>query len=253
MSKFVNRLQNLSKSLTAAIGFHPTASEPKGSAMLLIAELSGTNVEEAKIVADVKADAGLILNQSFNTEIAEQMIESLGDVPLGICVKDVSEENVNKLGDLGCDFLVLDTKMPATMLNGKGVGKFLMIGPSLDQGLVRAVNSLDVDGVFLGCSEDSFITVEHLLIYQRFNELLYKPLIVMLPSLVNSDVLSNLWEARVSGIVIPAGQSSEAFSELRKVMDNLPKEAKHRRTNASPVLPYYSSAISIEGEEDEEI
>ena len=253
MSKFVDRLQNLSKSLTSAMGFHPTVYEPKGSAMLLIAGLSGTDVKEAKIVADVKADAGLILNQSFNTKIAGQMIETLGDVPLGLFVKDMNGDNVNKLGDLGYDFLVLDTKMPATMLNGKGMGKFLMVVPSLDQGLVRAVNSLDVDGVFLSCSEDSFITVEQLLIYQRFNELLDKPLIVMLPSLVNNDVISNLWEARVSGVVIPAGQSSEALTELRKVMDNLPKKAKHRKTKASPVLPYYGDAISIEGEGEEEI
>lgn len=51
------------------------------------------NVKEAKVVADVNADAGLISDQSFNTEIIKQMLEAMGDVPLMVFVKDIGEEN----------------------------------------------------------------------------------------------------------------------------------------------------------------
>ncbi|MDH4269397.1 MAG: hypothetical protein OEV52_03755, partial [Dehalococcoidia bacterium] len=63
MSKFADKLQSLSKSSTAPIGFHPAVSEVRSPAMLLIVGLSGTQVKEAKIVADVNADAGLIVSE----------------------------------------------------------------------------------------------------------------------------------------------------------------------------------------------
>jgi len=252
MSKFVDKLQNLSKSSASPIGFHPSIREPKGSAMLLIAGLSGLEVKEAKSVAGVNVDTALVLNQNFDTNMVKQMIKTLGDVPLGVFVKETSEEKVNELVDLGCDFVVFDIKAPVEVLPKEGMGKFLMIEPSLEQGLVRAINSLDVDGVFLGCGEDSFITVEYLLICQRFSELLDKPLIAILPSLVNTDVLSKLQEAGVGGVVTPTAQPSQTFVELRKTIDNLPQKVERKQTKASAILPYYGGDTPIEEEEEEE-
>ena len=57
MSKFVDKLQSLSKSSATPIGFHPSISKLKSPAMLLIAGLSGRQVKEAKIVADVNTVA----------------------------------------------------------------------------------------------------------------------------------------------------------------------------------------------------
>ena len=93
MSKFVDKLQSLSKSSASAIGFHPSA-ESKGSVLLLVAGLSGAKVKEAKVVADVNADAGLILNES--PSIVRQMIEAVGDVPMGVFVRDVGEEKIKE-------------------------------------------------------------------------------------------------------------------------------------------------------------
>ena len=58
-------------------------------------------------------------------------------------------------------------------------------------GLVRAINSLEVDGVFIGSGGgDSFVAVEHLLVCRRFVELLEKPVIMALPSLVTKAELT---------------------------------------------------------------
>jgi len=73
MSKFVDKLQSLSKSSTAPIGFHPPVSALKSPAILLIAGLSGTQVKEAKLVADVNADAGLILSEGPSAKVIKQM------------------------------------------------------------------------------------------------------------------------------------------------------------------------------------
>jgi len=251
MSKFVDKLQSLSKSSTAPIGFHPSAPEFKSPAMLLIAGLLGTKVNEAKIVADVNADAGLILSEGPSARIVKQMVEAVGDIPLGVFMKDMSEEKINELVSLGCDFMVFDIRIPAAVLHKKEVGKFLMIEPSLDQGFVRAINSLEVDGVFISSKGgDSFVAVEHLLVCRRFVELLEKPVIMALPSLVTKAELTSLGQVGVDGVVAPPTQSVEALAELKKMIGDLPRGARGRRAKAGVMLPHYGGVVA--GEEDEE-
>jgi len=219
--------------------------------MLLIAALPGVDAKEAEVLVNNGVDAGLILNQS--PKIIKPIVEAGGDVPLGVFVKGISEEKVNELMDLGCDFVVFDLKASAVVATGERVGKFLLVEPSLEQGLVRAINSLDVDGVFLNKGKESFITVEHLLICQRFCELLGKPLVVTLPSLVTSAELSNLWQIGIDGIVVPSAQPKGAFSELRRMIDSLPKRAKRRRGKIGAILPSLGGGVAGEEEEEEEI
>jgi hypothetical protein len=220
--------------------------------MLLIAGLSGTQVKEAKIVADVNADAGLILSEISNTKVVKQMVETVGNVPLGVFVKGMSEEKINELTSLGCDFVVFDIKTAAAVLHKKEVGKFLMIEPSLDQGFVRAINNFEVDGVFISSgSVDSFIAVEHLLVCRRFVELLEQPVITALPSLVTKAELSSLWQAGADGVVAPPTQSVEALVELKKMISDLPRRARGRRTKTGVILPHYGEGEGGE-EEDEE-
>ena len=251
MSKFVDKLRSLSKSSTTPIGFHPSISELKGPAMLLIGGLSGTQVKEAKIVADVNTDAGLILSEGPSAKIVRQMVEAAGDVPLGVFVKGMSEEKINELVSLGCDFVVFDIRIPAAVLHKEEVGKFLMIEPSLDQGFARAINSLEVDGVFISSKGgDSFVAVEHLLVCRRFVELLEKPVIMALPTLVTKAELTSLGQAGVDGIVAPPTQSVEALAEIKKMIGDLPRGARGRRAKADVKLPQYGEVVA--GEEDEE-
>ena len=252
MSKLVDKLQQLSESSVPSIGFHPTVHESKGSAMLLMVGLSGADVKEAKVAVDINADAVLMLNQSFNTKLIKQIVEAVGDIPLGVFVKGISEKKMSKLTSSGCDFIVFDVKMPAIALQEETIGKFLMVEPSLEPGLLRTINSLDVDGVFINRGEESFVTVEHLLICQRFCELLSKPLVVILPSSVTSAELSNLWQIGIDCVVTPPAQSEETLAELRRMIDNLPKEAKRRRGKAGVILPHYGGDVTLEEEEEEE-
>jgi hypothetical protein len=253
MSKFADKLQNLSKSSTTPIGFHPAVSELKSPSMLLIAGVSGTQVKEAKIVADVNADAGLILGEGPSAKVVKQMVEAVGNVPLGVFVKGMSEEKINELTGLGCDFVVFDIRIPAAVLHKEEVGKFLMIEPSLDQGLVRAINSLEVDGVFISSrGGDSFVAVEHLLICRRFVEILEKPVIMALPSLVTKAVLTSLWQAGVDGVVAPSEQSVETLAELKKMISDLPRGARGRRAKTGVMLPHYGGGVAEEEEEEQE-
>jgi len=255
MSRFVDKLQDLSKSSAKPIGFRTSVSELKRPAMLLIAELSGKKVDEAKMVADGNADAGLILDEDSNTKIAGQIVKALGDIPLGVVLKSMGQEKMDELVSVGCDFIVFDISMTALILQKEEIGKFLMIEPSLDQGFVRAINSFDIDGVFISNrNEGPFLAVEHLLVYRRFVEILEKPVIITLPSLVTKGELTSLWQAGVVGLVSRLGKSGKSLGELEKMINELPGKLKGRRAKADVKLPpYHGSDVGDENEEEEEI
>ena len=252
MSKFADKLNSLSKSSATPIGFHPSVSDLGSPAMSLIAGLSETQVKEAKTVVNVNADAALILSEHPSTKIVGQMVEALGDVPLGVFVEGMSEEKINELASLGCDFVVFDIKAATAVLHKEKIGKFLMIEPSLDQGFIRAINSLEVDGVFINNRDgNSFIAVEHLLVYRRFVEILEKPVIMTLPSLVTKAELTNLWQAGVNSVVAPLTQSVEALTELKKMIGDLPRGTRGRRAKIGVRLPHYGGSMATEEDEEQ--
>ena len=250
MSKFVDRLQSLSRSSATPIGFRSFVSELKSPPMLLVAEMSGTQIKEARIAADFNADAGLVLSEDTGAHVLRQIVESMGSVPLGVLVKGMDEKEVDELAGFGCDFVVFDIKGAAGILSRKEVGRFLMIEPSLDQGLVRAINNLDVDGVFVSKGGSSFVAVEHLLVCRRLVELLEKPIIMTLPSLSKKEELTSLWQVGVDGVVAPRGWSPEGLAELKEMIGSLPRGRRGRRGRASVQLPHYDGGAV--GEEDEQ-
>jgi hypothetical protein len=249
MSKFADKVRSLSKSSAAPIGFHPAVSEARSPSMLLIVGISETQAKEARTVADIAADAGLILSEGTGAKIVKQIVEAVGDIPLGVFVKRMREEEIDELVSLGCDFVAFDIGGAAAILSKKEVGKFLMIEPSLDQGLMRAINSFEVDGVLIG-GGDSVMTMERLLVCRRSVELLEKPVIVMLPSLSTKEELTSLWQAGVDGVVTARTQSTEALTELKKMLGDLPRRARNRRATAGVMLPRYGG--DVVGEEDEQ-
>jgi hypothetical protein len=72
----------------------------------------------------------------------------------------------------------------------------------------------------------------------------------MLPSFVTKEELVNLWQGGVDGVVSASTQSTEALAELKKMLGDLPKRVRNRRTTAAVVLPRYGGDIG--GEEDEQ-
>jgi len=252
MSKLADKLQSLLKVSTTPLGFHPSASETRERAMLLIAGLSGADAEEARALADGRADAGLVLSRSLDIKVIELMVKAMNDIPLGVLLEAGNSEKQAEIIDAGCDFIVFDMGMPMAVLGGEKVGKFLMLGPSPNQNLVRAINDLDIDGVVIAAGGESVITVEHLLVCRRFSELLTKPVMLSVPSSVMSAELVSLWKAGIDGIVTPPAQPDEALKELREAIEALPKEAKHRRGRLDVILPHYRVDTVAEVEEEEE-
>jgi hypothetical protein len=92
------------------------------------------------------------------------------------------------------------------------------------------------------------------MLFQRFADLLTKPLLVSIPLIVTTSELQALWEAGVNGVVVEVGvgQPAERLKELRKIIDNLAFPSPRKREKAKALLPYISSEASEAIEEEEE-
>jgi len=251
MSKFAEKLQRIYRGSAPSLGFRKS-DEAESAPLLIVASLTKTGTAEANALVAVGIDAGIISAKGLSAKSFGELARVLGDIPLGLSLESTEKEAIAKSIDLGCDFVVFGLKTPLEAVNKEGLGRVLKIEPSLEPGLVRAINALplSIDGVLVTGDEPA-ITIERLLIYQRFTELLNKPLLVNLSSNVTADELSSLFEAGINGLVLPEVLSADVFANLKKSASGLSRTAK-RKTKASALLPRVSGELEAEVEEEEE-
>jgi len=253
MSKLAEKLQRVYRGPVTPIGFRRSGEEETPQ-MLIVANLADAGAKATKAAAS--ADAVIIRGEGLFAEGLKQLASTLGDVPLGVLLEGAKSGEVAKVVAADCDFVVFDIKSPLEAVNKEGLGRILKIEPSMDIGLVRAINGLplSVDGVLIS-GEDSELTVERLLICQRLADLLDKPLLLTLGPSVTSSELSDLCAAGVKGIVVSSGLTAKAVAELKKAISCLPKQTK-RKIKAAPIIPMVrpepEAVVEEEEEEDEE-
>lgn len=252
MSKLTDKLYKISRSVATPIGFHSATSEPGDSPLLLIAGIFSADIKKVKSLDGIPIDAALILNQNLGLKQAKQFIKVLSDTPLGITINQLSGINNANSATTCLDFIAFDKHVSMTNVEKTSVGKLFMIDASLNMDLIRAVNELDIDGVIIDNSQADLLTVEHLLICQRLRELLHKPLLMILPSLVTGAELCRLQEVGITGVISSKTWSVESLIGLRQKIDNLPKRHAHRNSKIDAILPNYAGYENEDKGEDEE-
>jgi hypothetical protein len=251
MSKFAEKLERVYRGTAPPIGFRKS-TEAETSPLLFIANLTKTSAADANALAAAGIDAGIIGGKSLSAKSCGELTKAMADAPLGFFLESTEKDAIAKSLDLGCDFVVFGLKTPLEAVNREGLGRVLRIEPSLEPGLVRAVNTLplQIDGVLITGDEPA-ITIERLLIYQRFTELLNKSLLVSLNAMITTAELGGLFKAGINGLVLPESVSAEAFAGLKAAAAGLSRTAK-RKTGAAAILPRVSGELETEVEEEEE-
>jgi len=258
MSKFIDKLNRLSRGESQPIGFKArqlVSPKPKIQLVAALAQESAENLADS--VAG--ADAGLlrISKLSSGAEALEKISQAISDIPWGGWLQGSGLEEIKRMTKAGCDFMVFPaTNTPLTILENDDVGKILEVEASLGEGLLRAVNELPVDAVLVADTsrEGDFLTWQHLMLFRRFADLLTKPLLVSIPSEVTAGELQALWEAGVDGVVIEVrvGQPQDRIKKLRQVIDKLDFPSPRRREKREVLLPYIGRETGIATAEEEE-
>jgi len=257
MSRFIDRLNQVSRAAPQSMGFRtaqPVSEKPK---ILLIASLAQANVSSLAGYA-AGADAGLlrIPELSSGARALKEISQAMSDIPWGGWLRNIGKEGIKQMVKAGCDFVVFPAANTSlTMLQDNEMGKILEVEASLSEGLLRAVNELPVDAVLIaGELEERFLTWHHLMLFQRFADLLTNPLLVSIPPNVTTNELQALWGTGVNGVVIEVGvgQPAERLKELRQTIDSLAFPSQRKRGKVKALLPYISGEASAVTEEEEE-
>ncbi len=258
MSKFIDKLNQVSRVVPQSIGFRrakPASEQPK---ILLIASLAGAGVDG---LADyvVGADAGLlrIPKLSSGAKTLKEMSQAVPDIPWGGWLRNIDQDGIKQMAKAGCDFVVFPAaNTPLALLQNDEMGKILEVESSLSEGLLRAANELPIDAVLIAAEQEGeySLTWHHLMLFQRFADLLTKHLLVSIPPNVTANELQALWEAGVDGVVIEvgAGQPAGGSKELRQVIDKLASPSQRKRGKAEALLPHISVETDTVTETEEE-
>ena len=256
MSRFIDKLNQVSQAVPQPMGFKavtPVSSTPK---MLLVASLARADVEGlADYVAG--ADAGLLVVSKPGSGVStfKKISQAVPAIPWGGWLRGVESKEIEQVVEAGCDFVVFPVATTSlTIVQNKEVGKILEVEASLSEGLLKAVDELPAEAVLINGEKKEGLTWHHLMLFQRFADLLTKPLLVSIPSNATANELQALWEAGVAGVIVEAGagQPVEGVSSLRQVIDKLTFPPQRKRGKPEALLPYIGPERGTVAEEEEE-
>lgn len=252
MSQLVSKLKRISKGESKPIGFASRQSAVRGR-MVLVA-----GITEPDAFGDISfsgVDAVLIHPvASLTNGNLQTMTKSLPDLPWGVWPDVYSD--FGALTGAGADYVVFTLESPVETLDQAGkAGRLLKVDSSLADSAIRGLNDLAIDALLL---EDDGLTagpmsLERVLLVNRFASVLAKPLLVLASPELNSAGVKALWMAGADGIVIEPGRKSlpEKISAIAGVMDQIGLPAR-KRGHSEALVPFTSSRPEAVEEEEEE-
>ncbi|MFQ5996938.1 MAG: hypothetical protein ACE5KP_04870, partial [Dehalococcoidales bacterium] len=207
MSKLIDRLNQVTKAVSKPIGFGRARPATTQAKMLLIASLTQTTGVGRLADYTKSADAVLFAKTGSGAKSLQRIAQSVSDIPWGLWLGDIGGQGIKAMVEAGGDFIVFPASSTLTVPENEKVGKILQVGASLSEGLLRAVNELPVDAVLIADEpgKESSLTWHHLMLFQRFAELLTKPLLASVPLKVTANELPILWKTGVDGVVVEVG------------------------------------------------
>ncbi|MBI2850691.1 MAG: hypothetical protein HYX80_06585 [Chloroflexi bacterium] len=241
MSKFIDRLNRLSRGETPPMGFTAKQAASAKPKIQVVASLSAEDAE--KLTGHLSgADAGLvgIAKPGNGAEALQKLSKSSPDIIWGGQTENIAQEKIEQVAKAGGDFIVFSAVgTPLTLVkNDKETGKILEVSASLTEGLLRTANELPVDAVLTARDngKNKALTWQDLMLFRRFADLLNKPLLVPVPLTVTAGELEALWEAGISAVVIDvdANQPADALARLRQEIDKV--EFPSRRAKRAEVI-----------------
>jgi hypothetical protein len=240
MSKFIDKLNKLTRVETSTIGFRREQVTSAARKIQLVSLVSKSETDNSGV------DAVLL-------DIQDQDIESglmsgmPGDLPWGVWLKEVRQKELKQLKDAGCDFIVFSAEStPLEIIEEKDMGKVLELDTVISDTVLRSVLELPVDAVLVsvGQGKNSSLTWYDLMILQRFGGFPKKPLLARIPAKVSSDELEALWEAGVMAVVTEGNAD-----KLRKTIDKANFTKVRKREKNEPVLRQVNEVDNAEEDE----
>lgn len=239
MSRFIDKLKQASQSESQPMGFRKEKSASR-LRMLLVAEVK--DGADAGVVegADAVLLEGTVKNPPEKT-----------DLPVGIMLFG------SKAGKLeGIDYVVFKPETPVIIAGDEKTGKVIAVEASLEMGLLRALEDLPLDALFIVSdrTQTQVVTWQYLMLCKRFSAISGKPVLAAVSPDVSQGELQLLWEVGVDGVVVKVApeQPVERLRELRQMIDGLILPSRRKRMKARAIVPSPGEVATPVTEEEEE-
>ena len=247
MSKLIDKLNQTTKAVPQPMGFRTVQPSPARLKPLLIASLT----QPGSVTG---ADAVLITKFSGTRQ---KIAQTFSGIPWGLWLENISSRGIEPVVKAGCDFVVFPASASPTIVQGADkTGKILQVEASLNEGLLKTVNELPIDAVFIidEPGEEPSLTWHRLMRFQHFANILNKPLLATVPAKVSTNELQLLWKSGVDGVVLEMGTREPAtrLAELRQQIDKLTFPSRKPTGKAEVLLPHITEETSTVIEEEEE-
>ena len=260
MSKFIDRLKQVSQTAPQPIGFARTQPASARPRIQLVASVAEGDIDN---LADyvTGADATLLRVSKLDSDaILQKISQAMSEISWGVWLGDSTQVKIEQIVEHGSDFVVFSAATTSLAIpQDNKLGKVLQVESSLSEGLLRAVNRLPVDAVLITDQpeEKHPLTWYQLMLFQRSASLLTKPLLVSIPSAVTANELQAIWDAGVDGVVVEVGtgQPAAELKSLRQAIDQLTFPTPHHQEKREALLPRTetdSGKVAEPEEEDDE-
>ena len=252
MSKFIDELNGSYRSVAPSMGFRKGTDVTKKHPLLIIADSTAKTVKDIKATIEAGVDAVIIKGAGLKPDAMQKLIKNAGKVPVGLIIDDDSRDNYTEFIQAGCDFVICDSKIPVSVVTGDELGRILRIDPSLAPGMIRAIDELNPSvGSVLVDSADTAITIERLLVSHYISGMIGKPLLASVGISLTTADLQGLYDAGVRGLLVPKGISVTALSELKQLIDNMPRTIR-KKQQSNVTIPQLKREPEVDMDEEEE-
>jgi len=240
MSKLVKKLRQIHEGAAQPLGFR-TAVAPLKRQILLMVTLPEFDTKRLAQLAQAEVDAVVIHSPDLEkVPMLQQIASSVGDIPWGVWLGLTTEEGIKRFQEAGGDFLIFQASTtPTALLQEEELGKVMKLDLSQDDGLIRTIDQLPIEAVFLDIRKDrERLNIADLMYCQWLANLLRKPLLVAIQQDITAKEIRALWEVGVNGIVVEVDgeKPQERLAELRRAIEVLPPATKRHR-KGGVVLP----------------
>ncbi|MCL0083962.1 hypothetical protein M1N82_00145 [Dehalococcoidia bacterium] len=235
MSEFIKKLERISRQKAQPLGFGGIARN-KSSAMMLIGQLPQAQAGIGNSISE-EVDA-LLFDVMGSDGLAKALSkEAIVPVPWGIRLGTADLGELAMLADAGCDYLVFKPEVPARIVAEERMGKVLEADTSLGDSLARAIGQIPLEAILLRNDEESSLSVQQLLDYQRLIALAGTLPIALLPADISD--LEALWGIGVRGLVIDVSTEDrhQKLAMVKEAIRKLPASRRKPQERISPILP----------------
>ena len=238
MSKFLDRLERISLSAPAPIGFGVSRAE-KTPGMALVALVSRDHASGCGAIAGLAPDA-VLLGSVDGPEFIKELDSDLPSVPWGVRSGQLTDESAQAYRESGCDLLAFSLEgTPVSAVSSDEIARVLCLDLDADERQLRSIDSLPVDVLLLSLTGRAAPwTLADLASIAAISRRVNKYVLVEVAAPPGKKDLEAIRKAGVHGLVLDVGAvPAESLTELKESLLDMPRPRPGRRERATAIIP----------------